>query len=190
MNAAKGPSPDFKGLLMKELPSLRAFGMSLCRHKDVADDLVQETLIKAWAAHDKFAAGTNIRAWLFTILRNTYFGDLRKRRREVADSDGAYAARLTTPADQMAHMDFSDFQAALAKLPADQREVLILVGASGFSYEEAAAISGVAVGTVKSRVSRAREKLAATLSIASVGDIGPEPQVQAVLARVKDFAVR
>ena len=117
MSTPRGPSPEFKALLMQELSSLRAFAMSLCRHKDVADDLVQDTLIKAWGGFDKFTEGTNIRAWLFTILRNTYFGDLRKRRREVADSEGAYAARLTTPADQMAHMDFADFQTALAKLP-------------------------------------------------------------------------
>ena len=145
--------------------SLRAFGVSLCGDKDRADDLVQETLFKAWNHLDSFKEGTNLKAWLFTILRNTYFSERRKRRREVEDADGSYAARLATQPAQHGHMDMQDFRAALIRLPDDQREALILVGAAGFSYEEAADISGCAVGTIKSRVNRARNRLAGMLGL-------------------------
>jgi len=101
-----------------------------------------------------------LRGWHQPILRNAYFSELRKTKREVADSDGALAARVAVPAEQHAHLDLKDLNRALGQLPADQREALILVGAEGFSYEDAANISGCAVGTVKSRVNRARTKLA------------------------------
>ncbi len=145
--------------------SLRAFGVSLCGDKERADDLVQETLFKAWNHLDSFKEGTNLKAWLFTILRNTYFSERRKRRREVEDADGSYAARLSTHPAQHGHMEMQDFRAALIQLPDDQREALILVGAAGFSYEEAAEISGCAVGTIKSRVNRARNRLAGMLGL-------------------------
>jgi RNA polymerase sigma-70 factor (ECF subfamily) len=145
--------------------SLRAFGVSLCGDKERADDLVQETLFKAWNHLDSFKEGTNLKAWLFTILRNTYFSERRKRRREVEDTDGSYAARLSTHPAQHGHMEMQDFRAALVQLPDDQREALILVGAAGFSYEEAAEISGCAVGTIKSRVNRARNRLAGMLGL-------------------------
>ena len=148
--------------------SLRAFAVSLCGDKERADDLVQETLFKAWNHLDSFEEGTNLKAWLFTILRNTYFSERRKRRREIEDADGAYAARLSTQPAQHGHMDMQDFRAALARLPDDQREALVLVGAAGFSYEEAAEISGCAVGTIKSRVNRARSRLASMLGLAEV----------------------
>jgi RNA polymerase sigma-70 factor (ECF subfamily) len=146
-----------------EIGSLRAFAVSLCGDKERADDLVQETLFKAWNHLDSFKEGTNLKAWLFTILRNTYFSERRKQRREVEDADGAYAARLATQPAQHGHMEMQDFRAALSQLPDDQREALVLVGAAGFSYEEAAEISGCAVGTIKSRVNRARNRLADTL---------------------------
>ena len=111
--------------------SLRAFAVSLCGDKERADDLVQETLFKAWNHLDSFKEGTNLKAWLFTILRNTYFSERRKRRREVEDADGTYAARLATQPAQHGHMDMQDFRAALVKLPDDQREALVLVGAAG-----------------------------------------------------------
>jgi RNA polymerase sigma-70 factor (ECF subfamily) len=145
--------------------SLRAFGVSLCGDKERADDLVQETLFKALNHLDSFKEGTNLKAWLFTILRNTYFSERRKRRREVEDADGSYAARLATGPAQHGHMDLQDFRAALVRLPDDQREALILVGAAGFSYEEAAEICGCAVGTIKSRVNRARNRLAGMLGL-------------------------
>lgn len=146
--------------LISAIPSLRAFAVSICGNPDRADDLVQETLVKAWSSLDSFEEGTNLTAWLFTILRNIYYSEFRKRRRETSDSDGEYAAGLIAPDSQESHMEFQDFRAALQKLPLDQREALILVAASGMSYEEAAEICGCAPGTMKSRVNRARNRLA------------------------------
>ena len=160
--------------LVSAIPNLRAFAVSLSGNPDRADDLVQETLVKAWSNLSSFTEGTNLTAWLFTILRNIYYSEYRKRRRESADPDGTIAAKLISPPTQNAHMDFLDFREALQKLPVDQREALILVGASGLSYEEAAAICGCAPGTMKSRVNRARNRLAETLAIpkgASVGEV-------------------
>ena len=114
---------------------------------------------------NSFQPGSNLPAWLFTILRNLFRSDYRKRRREVEDADGSYAKTLKTQPAQNAHLEFEEFRAALEKLPQDQREALILVGASGFSYEDAAAICGCAVGTIKSRVNRARSKLSARCSM-------------------------
>jgi len=145
--------------LVAAIPNMRAFAISLCGSRDRADDLVQEALVKAWNHLDSFEQGTNLKAWLFTILRNAYFSELRKTKREVADSEGQLAAKLSVPPEQQGHLDLLDLNRALAKLPPDQREALILVGAEGFSYEDAANISGCAVGTVKSRVNRARSRL-------------------------------
>lgn len=161
-----------KTALLAELPSLRAFAVSLTGSPDRADDLVQETVMKAWAAHASFTEGTSLRAWLFTIMRNTYFSQYRKARREVQDSDGEAAARLVSTPAQHGHLDLADFRAALDELVPDQREALILVGASGFSYEEAAEICGCAVGTIKSRVNRARQRLMQLMSIDGLDDIG------------------
>ena len=145
--------------LVAAIPNMRAFAISLCGNRDRADDFVQEALVKAWNHLDSFEVGTNLKAWLFTILRNAYFSELRKTKREIADSEGQLAAKLSVPAEQQGHLDLLDLSRALSKLPPDQREALILVGAEGFSYEDAAAISGCAVGTVKSRVNRARSRL-------------------------------
>jgi RNA polymerase sigma-70 factor (ECF subfamily) len=163
-------SPQLKRDLISSIPNLRAFAVSLCGNPDRADDLVQETLVKAWSHLTSFSEGTNLAAWLFTILRNIYYSEYRKRRREVADSDGAIAARLATAPAQSGHMDFLDFRAALQKLPPDQREALILIGASGLSYEEAAGVCNCAVGTMKSRVNRARNRLVELLAIVSSSD--------------------
>src|SRR6476620_2495615 len=164
------------------MTNLRAFAVSLCGDRERADDLVQETLFKAWNHLDSFHEGTNLKAWLFTILRNTYFSERRKRRREVEDADGTYAGRLATHPEQHGHMDMQDFRAVLVRLPDDQREALILVGAAGFSYEEAAGICGCAVGTIKSRVNRARTRLAELLHVNSAEDFGPDETTRAVLA--------
>jgi len=142
------------------LPSLRAFAMSLTRNSATADDVVQDTIVKAWSNIDKFEPGTNLRAWLFTILRNTYYSLHRKRSREVADIDGEYAAQMSEKPSHDGHLAMSDFRSAFAQLPEDQREVLLLVGALGFSYEEAAETCGCAVGTIKSRANRGRTRLA------------------------------
>lgn len=174
--------PDFRDRLLGELPSLRAFAVSLCGSMTTADDLVQDTLLKAWSNSEKFEAGTNLRAWLFTILRNTYFSLYRKRSREVQDSEGVFAQRLATHGAQDGHVDLADFRKALAQLAEEQREALILVGASGLSYEEAAEICGVALGTIKSRVNRARARLAQILGIESMDDLGPDRRHTAAIS--------
>ena len=172
---------EFKSDLMKAIPSLRAFAISLIGRVDRADDLVQETLLKAWANRDSFTLGTNMRAWLFTILRNEFYTFFRKRKREVEDADGAIAASVGIHPEQEGHLDLADMQAALKKLPVDQREALLLVSASDLSYEEAAEICGVAVGTIKSRVNRARNKLSEVLGLNQVAEFGPDNGAKAVL---------
>jgi RNA polymerase sigma-70 factor (ECF subfamily) len=157
-------APDFQHSLLAAIPHLRAFAIGLCGKTDGADDLVQETLLRAWANKTAFQPGTNLMAWLYTILRNAFYTEFRKRRHEVADTDGQFAAMLASRPSQESHIEFQDFRAALAKLPDDQREALLLVGSSGLSYEEAAQICDCALGTMKSRVYRARTRLAVMLS--------------------------
>ena len=166
MNLAVATDIDPRDQLVEHLRPLRAFAISLTRNVTAADDLVQETILKAWAGIDKFQRGSNLQAWLFTILRNTYYSSLRKSRREVADPDGAHAATLSVKPDHDGRMAFTDFLRAFDTLSDEHREVLILVGASGFTTEEAAAMMGVAAGTVKSRASRARKRLAHLLGLA------------------------
>jgi RNA polymerase sigma-70 factor, ECF subfamily len=173
------PSARLRDELIASMPNLRAFAISLSGDVNTANDLMQETLTKAWANRDKFQEGTNFKAWLFTILRNTFFSDLRRSRREIQDVDGEHAARLSSPPEQNGHLDLQDFGRALDLLSADQREALILVGAEGFSYEEAAEVCGCAVGTIKSRVNRARNRLAELMGITSLSDLGPERVDQA-----------
>jgi RNA polymerase sigma-70 factor, ECF subfamily len=152
--------------IIQHLPSLRIFALSLSRNPSVADDLVQETVLKAWSKFHLYTQGTNLRAWLFTILRNSFHSLRRKTTREVADVDGEMAARLATKPDHDGRMALSDLQAAMALLPAEQREALILVGAMGFSIEEAAETCGCAPGTIKSRANRGRRALAQHLGLA------------------------
>ena len=175
-------TPPVRDAMLGAVPSLRAFAISLSGNVDRADDLVQETLLRAVANIDSFQPGTNMSAWLFTILRNLFRSEYRKRRREVEDVDGSYAESLKSHPEQEGRMEMREFRTALAKLPADQREALILVGAAGFSYEEAAAICECAVGTIKSRVNRARTRLADLLSIDGAEDFGPDHATRAVLA--------
>lgn len=167
-------SDDLRNRLIEAMPNLRAFAISLCGNADRADDLVQETLVKAWNKLETFEQGTNLKAWLFTILRNTYFSQYRKGRRELADPDGEYSSRLSVQPQQQAHIDLQDVSAALNELPDDQREALILVAAEGFSYEQAAEISDCAVGTIKSRVSRARTRLAEIMELEDGEDFSGE----------------
>jgi RNA polymerase sigma-70 factor, ECF subfamily len=174
--------PALRDAMLGAVPSLRAFAISLSGNVDRADDLVQETLLRAIANIESFQPGTNMSAWMFTILRNLFRSEYRKRRREVEDTDGSYADTLKSHPEQGSHLEFKEFKSALAKLPPDQREALILVGASGFSYEEAAAICECAVGTIKSRVNRARTRLADLLSIESAEDFGPDHTTRAILA--------
>lgn len=164
----------FRDELLDAVPSLRAFAVSLAKNADRADDLVQETLVKAWDKQASFQPGTNLKAWLFTILRNEFYSQMRKRGREVQDTDGTITARLSIHPGQEGSADLSDFRKALGQLPEDQREAIVLIGASGFSYEEAAKICGCAVGTIKSRVSRARSRLQEILDIKGENDFGPD----------------
>lgn len=156
-----GNSAAFKRELTEVIPHLRAFARGLCGRSDMADDLVQEALLKAWAARDRFEPGTSMRAWTFVILRNAYLTDMR-RNRFRGEYDDALAERLlTAPPEQEEPVHLADLHRALLTLPAERREALLLVGAGGFSYEEAAQICGCAVGTIKSRVGRARAALTA-----------------------------
>jgi len=168
-----------KDALLSMIPNLRAFALSLCENPDRADDLVQETLLKAWTHMDSFQEGTNLRAWLFTILRNTYLSEIRKLRREVQDSDGKKAEALSVAPAQQGRVDMEDMRKALGLLPPDQREALVLVGAAGMSYEEAAEIAGCAVGTIKSRVHRARVKLGSLLAVEGADALGPDHAIGA-----------
>src|SRR6202008_3407528 len=168
--------------ILASVPSLRALAISLSGSGDRADDLVQETLLRALANIASFQPGSNLSAWLFTILRNLFRSDYRKRRREVEDTDGSYAEGLKSHPEQHGRVEFEEFRKALAQLPSDQREALILVGASGFSYAEAAGICSCAVGTIKSRVNRARTRLSELLAIDSADDFGPDQSTRAVLS--------
>src|SRR5690349_3584265 len=167
--------------MLAALPNLRAFALSLCHNTDWADDLVQETILRAWANLDRFAVGTNLNAWLFTILRNGFYSQHRKKRREVEDPDGFFSGRLRTAPEQNATCDVQDMLKALAKLRVEHREALLLIVAEGLSYEEAAQVCGVAIGTIKSRVNRARERLAALLAFEAADDLGPDRVTQAAL---------
>ena len=153
------------------IPALRAFAWSLSHNGSDADDLVQDTLIKAWTNRDKFEPGTNLRAWMFTILRNTYYTHVLRRRREVRDEQGEYAGQLRTPATQDWSVAMRSLQLALQRLPPEHREALILVGAAGLSSEEAAAICGCALGTIKSRVNRARARLLKIMDATDATDV-------------------
>jgi RNA polymerase sigma-70 factor (ECF subfamily) len=150
---------EFRTELARVIPHLRAFGRSLSGNRDLADDLVQETLLKAWAARKRFQAGTNMRAWTFIILRNLFLSQMRRARFKGEWDDVTASKILAAPASQERHVDLGDLQRALMYLPQPQREALILVGAGGFAYEEAAEICGCAVGTIKSRVARGRVAL-------------------------------
>ena len=150
---------EFKDELARVIPHLRAFGRSLSGNRDLADDLVQETLMKAWAARKRFQAGTNMRAWTFIILRNLFLSQMRRARFRGEWDEQSANKLLAAPASQDRHIELADMQRALLHLPQPQREALILVGAGGFAYEEAAEICGCAVGTIKSRVARGRAAL-------------------------------
>lgn len=173
--AARGGAIEtaFREDLIRALPALRTFALSLCGNVSRVDDLVQETMIKAWANQERFRPGTNFTAWVFTILRNQFYTELRRAKREVEDADGAHAGRLTALADQEDACTLRAVWDRISALPLTQRQALILVGAEGCTYEEAAERLGCQVGTVKSRVSRARAALSGALaeSAAPVGHV-------------------
>ncbi|WP_262273522.1 sigma-70 family RNA polymerase sigma factor [Microvirga yunnanensis] len=169
--------------MLAAIPHLRAFAISLSGNIERADDLVQVALLRGLENLDKFLPGTSMQAWLFTILRNQFHTDYRRRRREVEDPDGVMAQQLAVMPEQGSRLDFRDLQVALTKLSVEQREALLLVSAEGVSYEEAAQICGVSIGTIKSRVSRARNRLAELLELDGSEDLGPDRLVRAALFR-------
>ena len=181
---------EFKRELTEVIPHLRAFARGLCGRADMADDLVQETMLKAWAAQERFQPGTSMRAWTFVILRNVYLTDMRRNRFRGDYDEGVAERILTAPAGQEQPIHLSDMHRALLTLPPERREALLLVGAGGFSYEEAAEICGCAIGTIKSRVGRAR---AALSSMLEDGDIpqrssDDERAHRAILEELDDVA--
>src|SRR5687767_15913616 len=186
--------PDFKDQLAAVIPHLRAFGRSLSGSRDLADDLVQETLLKAWAARKRIQAGTNMRAWTFIILRNLFLSQMRRARFKGEWDDVTASKILAAPASQDRHVELGDMQRALLHLPQPQREALILVGAGGFAYEEAAEICGCAVGTIKSRVARGRvalENLLTEGKLPSRRDHetdGSKTALQTIMAEVDDLS--
>jgi RNA polymerase sigma-70 factor, ECF subfamily len=165
---------DLRDSLLQSIPSMRAFAVSLTGNVDQADDLVQEAMVRGLTYIQQFQPGTNIQAWLFTILRNQFHTTYRKRRREVEDPDGAIAARQSVLPEQDGYLAVQDLRAAMSLLAVEQREALLLVAAQGFSYEEAADICGTRMGTIKSRVHRARAELADLLRIEDPEDNGAD----------------
>ncbi len=186
---AKGPHPDPRDEMTACLAPLRAFGISLTGNRAAADDLVQDTILKAWTNIEKFQPGTNMQAWLFTILRNTFYSNRRKHRREVPDPEGMHAATLYDLPAHDGRLVFRDFHRAFQQLSDEHREVLILVGASGFSTEETAEMIGVASGTVKSRTSRARRRLAELmgLELSETFSSPTDPATRAVMGRSRPY---
>ncbi|MEL7690549.1 sigma-70 family RNA polymerase sigma factor [Citromicrobium bathyomarinum] len=193
MSSVPAPAADpveFKRELTGVVPHLRAFARGLCGRPDMADDLVQETLMKAWAAQERFEPGTSMRAWTFVILRNAYLTDMRRNRFRGEYDENVAERILTAPAGQEEPIHLSDMHRALLTLPPERREALLLVGAGGFSYEEAANICGCAVGTIKSRVGRARAALNEMLADGDIPkrSIDDDTAHRAILEELDDVA--
>lgn len=187
------PTAEFKREMAAAIPYMRAFARSLTGDDAAADDLTQDALMKAWSARKRFRAGSNFRAWIFTIVRNHFYSDCRRSWRQVAWDQEQADRTLTGPSSMNGVLELDETRRALLELPDDQREAIILVGAGGFSYEEAAEICGCAVGTVKSRVSRARSALATILESGprqkSSGDrVRPSQSAELLLAEVKSLS--
>jgi len=153
------------GNILACLPNLRAFARGLVRNQDQADDLVQDVIVRALGAARQYQPGTNFKAWIFTILRNCYFNELRRNRDLIRPIEAADLEAYSTPANQQARLEFADFRRVFSQLPAEQREALLLIGAEGYAYGEAAAICNCPIGTIKSRVGRARSELKRMLAM-------------------------
>jgi RNA polymerase sigma-70 factor, ECF subfamily len=178
------PTKDsFRDALVAAIPHLRAFAVSLCHDVHRADDLAQETLVKGWQNREIFEAGTNLKAWLFTILRNTYFSERRRTKHVLVEANSDIVERLSQQPTQPGHLDLQDFLAALYRLKPGQREALVLVGAEGFSYEEAAQICGCPVGTIRSRVNRARRHLVELLKVSAREEYRADAVSHSITAR-------
>jgi RNA polymerase sigma-70 factor, ECF subfamily len=168
----------FRDQMVALIPSLRSFARGLCGSPDLADDLAQDAMMRAWAARESFMPGTNFRAWMFVILRNQFYSTIRKNSRMTTWDPEAAERILVQPAEQQHAIHLTDLAAAMQKLRPEQREVLMLIGANGLSYEEAADIVGCAIGTIKSRVARGRRALQALIdgeSEDAILESTPEP---------------
>lgn len=170
---------EFSDLLEPQIPRLRRYARALTRDADRADDLVQDTLLRALAKQDRWEPGTNLRAWLFTLMHNQYVNDVRRGHRDAGaiDIDDVSAALVATT-DPTASRQLYELERALGQLPTEQREVILLVGLEGLSYEDAAAILALPVGTVRSRLSRGREALRRRLEMSETIDPELPPQKQ------------
>jgi RNA polymerase sigma-70 factor, ECF subfamily len=177
--------PSTHPAMLAAIPHLRTFAISLCRDPEYADDLVQDTLLRACDKIARFEPGTNMTAWLITILRHQFYAEYRRRRREIADVDGIYADTLVTHPAQLACSEYGELRRALDKLPDEMRDAIVLIAGSGESYDEAARICGCAVGTIKSRVHRARTRLAELLSVTNPADLAEDAVGQSVVTRAE-----
>jgi RNA polymerase sigma-70 factor, ECF subfamily len=182
------PDKLFRDQLVALLPSLRAFARGLCRHRDMADDLAQDTMMRAWAARASYTQGSNFRAWMFMIMRNQFYTTLRKNSRMTTlDPEVAERVLVVAPAQQDG-INVNDVAKALQRLPAQQREVLLLIGANEMSYEEAAEVIGCAMGTVKSRLARGRAALAALINGSADGALPASPKRRTATGHGQDAA--
>ncbi len=185
----------FKRELASLIPHLRAFGRNLCGNPDLADDLVQETMLKAWKARGQYQPGTSMKSWAFVILRNSFLSQMR-RNKFHGEYDELVADRILVHNDEQSdHLYLGDLQRALLQLPLQQREALILIGAGALSYEEAAAICDCAIGTMKSRVSRARDSLADIINSGQLNknrsqSLSPSDALRDIMQSVDEIAQR
>jgi RNA polymerase sigma-70 factor, ECF subfamily len=178
----------FRDQLVALLPSLRAFSRGLCGHREMADDLAQDTIMRAWAARESYTQGSNFRAWMFMIMRNQFYTTIRKNSRMTSlDPEVAERVLVVAPA-QHNGINVDDVAKALQKLPDEQREILLLIGANGLSYEEAAEVIGCAMGTVKSRLARGRTALAALIDGPADDALFDSPPKRATLGAGQDAA--
>ena len=175
MTTESGRDEVFKSELIQLIPHMRAFARSLCANPAEAEDLAQEALLKAWNARVSYAIGTNLKAWTFMILRNQFYSEKRRSWRSSQLDPDTAERTLVAVTDPDAGLELDEVRRALALLPDDQREALILIGAGGFSYEEVGEICNCATGTIKSRVSRARDRLQLILAEGSQPQDGMRP---------------
>jgi RNA polymerase sigma-70 factor (ECF subfamily) len=187
MTTEIGRDEAFKDELIKLIPHMRAFARSLCANPAEAEDLAQEALLKAWNARQTYAIGTNLKAWTFMILRNQFYSEKRRSWRSTQLEPETAERSLVAVSDPVAGLELDEVRRALAMLPDDQREALILIGAGGFSYEEVGEICNCATGTIKSRVSRARDRLALILAEGSQpqDDLRPSEAMDSILGELE-----
>ena len=176
MTAQTDADTAFQSALVAIIPQLRAFARSLCRDATEAEDLAQEAVARAWVNRARFEMGTNIKAWAFMILRTQFYSDKRRSWRSVPLDPEVAAQTLVAVDSPSGNLELDELRRALSMIPDEQREALILIGAGGLSYEEASEICGVAIGTMKSRVSRARDRLALIYATGEIVDDGQRPE--------------